>query len=1162
VGEEGKETLLLDTPEPWIRFGPNSVLKNRYRLNSEIGRGGMGIVYRATDLELHRDVAIKVLPDRVSAPDARERFLREARAAAALNHPNIVSVYDVGEELGVPFFVMELVEGRSLGQVVQGSEPSVQSSAFRVQGSGAREDHSVGEALLFEFAEVVDIACQICAALEHAHTHNIVHRDLKPDNVLLTVSGQLGSARKSGSSRTSGGVRQSGTPLEGGSLRESGSARQSGTVKLADLGLALPVRDSRLSGAGAIVGTPAYMAPEQILGQKIDGRADLYALGVLIYEMTTRRLPFTGDDPLAVVSQHVHAPVVPPRNLRPDMPRPLEAVILRLLAKVPEQRFETAAEVSVALREALEAPDVEAEGAEAVTILDALSRGRLVGRGDELAEARQLWQRAREGKGHCLLLSGEPGAGKTRLAREIIVQAALDGAMVLRGGCYEYEAATPYLPFVEAVRRWVREQSHGGQAGEQTRDANAREYTSDAKVHEQSDDAKLKELLGDTPSQLSKLAPEIEARIGPFPPRPSLPPHEERLLFFDAVAQFFVKLAERRGLLFFADDLHWADSSTVWLIGHLLRNLRSARVLIVGCYREIELDRMSPLAKALVDWNRERLMTRIVLRRFGAEETREQLSALLNETVSSDFANAVYSETEGNPFFVEEVLKSLIEQGSVRRKSGAWTREEVADLVIPQSVKEAIGSRLDRVSPTCNEILRTAAVLGKRFSFEELSTAVADQNEEALLDALDEAATAQLLVAEHGDAFAFTHDKIREVLYEELNPIRRRRLHKRVAEGLERHRDRAPVAVETLAHHFIEAGEYERGFDYAKRAGEAAEKIFAFEEAIAAYGRALECAESLGLKDDQVALEEKIGNASSVSGNQIAAFEHFERALALAFDPLQRARLQCEAASALVINGDPRGIDLLHEALTVLDPEANPIETANALMVEGRFHHLAGKHRKAAELIERAAVLAEPKSEGTLSVFHASTLSTLYPYLAGAYQHMGRFADSNRWSQRAIDFGRKYQVPFAEALGWEFFGENSGHTGEWRKGLEYAAIEREIATRLHSRERLAWTGMYGGFCAWMLREFEQAERVFDESIALAEAVGDRRLTNLLSSYRAGLLADMGRLDEALEAGRESFEVAEASGLLFMRTEAHRCLAIVQFRRGELAEAVSLSRTDI
>src|SRR5262249_35819448 len=160
---------------------------------------------------------------------------------------------------GVSYFVMELVTGGGLN---------------RAAGMG--------------FAGLVEIASQVCDALDHAHSQGIIHRDLKPDNVLLSG--------------------------------------ESGIVKLADLGLALPVRDSRLSGAGAIVGTPAYMAPEQILGQQIDGRADLYALGVLLYEMTTGRLPFTGTDPLTIVSQHVHAPVVPPRAVRSDLPRALESV--------------------------------------------------------------------------------------------------------------------------------------------------------------------------------------------------------------------------------------------------------------------------------------------------------------------------------------------------------------------------------------------------------------------------------------------------------------------------------------------------------------------------------------------------------------------------------------------------------------------------------------------------------------------------------------------------------------------------------------------------------------------------------------------------------------------------------------------------------------------
>src|SRR2546421_345350 len=169
-------------------------------------------------------------------------------------------------------------------------------------------------------------------------------------------------------------------------------------------------------------------------------------------------------------------------------------------------------------------------------------------------------------------------------------------------------------------------------------------------------------------------------------------------------------------------------------------------------------------------------------------------------------------------------------------------------------MKEAVGSRLDRVSPECNEVLRAAAVLGKTFTFEELSAAANDQSEDALLDALDEAVATQLINADRSESFTFTHDKIREVLYEELNPIRRRRLHRQAAEGLERSRTpTSHCAVEKLAHHYIQAADYESGLKYAKQAAAEAERVFAFDEAIAAYGRARDCAEALGLIDEQLA---------------------------------------------------------------------------------------------------------------------------------------------------------------------------------------------------------------------------------------------------------------------------------------------------------------------
>ncbi|HEV8188343.1 MAG TPA: protein kinase [Pyrinomonadaceae bacterium] len=1044
-----------------------TILRDRYRLDSELGRGGMGTVYRATDLELQREVAVKVLATTAQTSDARERLVREARSAAALNHPHIVTIHDVGEASGFPFLVMELVAGPRLSQ----ARPT-------------------------DISRIVSIAVQICDALEHAHNNKIVHRDLKPDNVLLAGMGE------------------------------------SSSVKLADLGLALPAYGARISRAGVIVGTAAYMAPEQALGQPVDGRADLYALGVLLYDLTTGRVPFTGDDPLTIISQHVHAHVVPPRMLCPDIPPSLETVIVRLLAKDPAQRFSTAAETRAALLNSLKSTEtLPTETAPAVAILDALSRGRLVGRNAELAEARELWQRAREGRGHAVLLSGEPGAGKSRLAREITIQAAVDGAVVLSGGCYEYEAATPYLPFVEAFRRWVREEKS---------------------------DEHLREVLGDAATQIAKLAPEIETRLGPFPERQELAAHEERLLFFDAVVQVFSNIARRQSLLFYADDLHWADRGTLWLLGHLLRQLRDSRVLILGAYRETELDRAHPLAKSLVDWNRERLITRIVLRRFSESETGDQLGALLGEQVSGEFAVAVHRETEGNPFFVEEVLKALIERGSVRRESGRWRRCDMEELLIPQSVKEAIGNRLDRVSQNTNEVLRVSAILGKVFTFEELSAA-AEQNEDTLLDALDEATGAQLIAAGPGDSFSFTHDKIREVLYEELNPIRRRRLHRHVAEGLERRCRTSQCAVEKLAHHYIQAGDHQRGLEYAKQAAAEAARVFAFDEAIAAYGRARDCAEALGLTEEQLAQEEAIGKAFMLHGDTILAAEHFEHALALATDPATRVRLQSQAAASLVTTGDPRGSEYLREALLVLDPVTNPLETANALSTEARFHHLAGRHKKTIELLTRAVELVEPIAEGDhVSPFEATVISQIYPYTAAGYQHYGLYEKSDEWARRAIDFGEKHNVLFAQASGIEFLGENCIHKGTYEAGLGYAEREIEIANKLHSRERRAWTHYYAAQCRFYLGETQRAEQEFLDGIALAEAIGENRVLALFRSSLGVVQAIQGRYDEALKTVEENFKRSSPS-LLYTHFEALRCFAEVRFRRGEIDEAEQLCR---
>jgi tetratricopeptide (TPR) repeat protein/transcriptional regulator with XRE-family HTH domain len=1031
-------------------------LPGRYQLAEEIGRGGMGVIYRAYDAMLDREVAVKVLTNTDLGEAGRERLRREAQAAAKLNHPNIVSIYDVVEINDRPSIVMELVKGETL----QASQPR-------------------------EMEAIAAVARQICAALGHAHAHGIIHRDLKPENIFITTEG---------------------------------------TIKLMDFGLAWSRGASRLTAEGALIGTVFYLAPEQAMGQEIDGRTDLYSLGILLYELTTGRLPFTAEDPIAVISQHLYAPVVPPRAYNQQIPPTLDGLIVRLISKRPEDRPASAAEVL----QALEHLDLaEAASAGELSLLERIARGRLVDRASELNQLRELWSRALQGRGHLALISGEPGIGKTRLAREISVVAQLDGAVVLSGECYEYEASAPYLPFVECLRAWAEAQ------------------TTEALC--------LK--LGTAAPEMAKLIPELEARLGPLTPNPPLPPNEERLHLFDNMARFIQALAAPQGLLIFLDDLHWADQGTLALLHYLLRRLRESRVLILAAYREVELERTHPLASALVEWNRERLATRVALGRLSVAETGTMLAALFEQdNVSAEFSEAIHRETEGNPFFIEEVVKSLVEQGEIYREEAGWGRKEIAELTIPQSIKDAIGRRLNRLSAGCVDMLHAAAALGKIFSFSELS-AVAGVSEDRLLDAIDEASAAQLIRVQSGDSFAFTHDKIREVLYEELNPIRRRRLHQRIGEGLENLYtipSLREVHIPDMAHHFINSGDLQKGLTYSLEAAAQARRVFALDEALHYYQHAAESAEALGLSGQLADIHETMGDVYTLHGVFQAAVEHRQMALDIISleDSPRRAVLNMKIGYAYGQIGDPRGLSFLHRAERELDPTSQTNELAQTLTLIGRYHHYLAQHRKSIEYYERARQLAEPLDD-------VDTLFYLNVCLAGAYQHLTQFDESRAWARQSIALGERKNFPRAVAVGYEFLAENATKQGHWDEALEYAARDREIGEKIGALDRIAWAEMCRTEVSLGRGELLLALETGQAALALAEEIGETRVAVLIGELLVRIQTDLGN-DEAARANGELWvERADQLGQNFMQSMARHGLAYRHVLRGEWAEAADL-----
>jgi ABC-type oligopeptide transport system substrate-binding subunit len=717
------------------------LLNDRYRLEDELGQGGMGTVHRAFDSMLEREVAVKLVTGFEMETEGRARLLHEAKSIAQLNHPNIVTVYDAGEMDQAPYIVMELVEGSSLHE----QPPD-------------------------DLEGLVSTAIQICMALEHAHERGIVHRDLKPENVLIDADGN---------------------------------------AKLMDFGIARSMA-SRMTQEGRIAGTVFYMAPELALGKEYDGRADLYALGVMLYELTTGELPFQQGDPVAIISQHVNAPVVPLRAKDPEIPAGLDKLIVQLMSKDPEDRPASAGKTL----EVLQKPgllDTTGPEEEQLSTLDRIVRGRMIGREAEFNKARELWYEATEGKSQILLVSGEPGVGKTRLLREIITQSEVMGAQVLGSASYA-EGGPPYSPFKQILREVLPKASQNG--------------------------FNLPETVV---ADLLSLAPEFRAQYPDVKPNPSEDPQSDQHRLFESFFVFVAALSQHTPLLVYLDDAHWADSGSLNLFRHVARQLGSQPVMLLATYREIELDEARPLNEVLLDVSRESQTTRIKLNRLTLSQTDDLLSSFFQDEITPDFLEGIYRETDGNPFFIEEVCKALVESGQLYFEDGSWHRPSVDELGIPQSVRVAIQSRVGKLSPETQELLVQAAVIGREFEFETL-VAASEDDEDTIIDALEEAERAQLL-EEHSEngrvIFAFSHALIPSTLVEGLRILQRRRLHRRAAAALKVH---DPANYSALGTHLLEAGQTEQGVDYLLLAGDQARSLYAHQEAIDNYLQALDYA--------------------------------------------------------------------------------------------------------------------------------------------------------------------------------------------------------------------------------------------------------------------------------------------------------------------------------
>ncbi len=682
--------------------------------------------------------------------------------------------------------------------------------------------------------------------------------------------------------------------------------------------------------------------------------------------------------------------------------------------------------------------------------------GLFVGRVHETARLRAALGDALAGRGRLIILAGEQGIGKTRMAMEVGEEARRRGAIVLWGRCYEREGAPPFWPWVQALRAYAAT----------------------------CDPALVRSQLHRQAALVAELVPELRDRV-PELERPTSPrdPGEARFQLFDAVATLLVRAARVKPLVVVLDDLHASDAGSLLLLEFVARELVGAPVLVIGTCRDAEPRRGHPLTDTLAELTRERLFERVPVRGLTEPEVRGFIEASVDSPLPSELAQTVHRRTEGNPLFVTEVVRLLVHERSLVDGAVGGRDWRVG---VPESVRDVIRTRLDRLSTQCNEMLRLAAVAGREFGLEQLRVLVEGVSVDELLSLIDEACAAHAIeeVPEVIERYRFTHGLIQESLVEELATTRRVRLHARIAEALEAlYGDEVDPHAAELAHHFAEARGVldSRGLiRYSRVAGEQALAAHAFDEALAHFRRALD-AKSGETMDDETAWL-LFGLARSEFGARerydfAEALGHLQKAFAhfLASGD-EQAALEIASHPIPYIYGSPDAAALTARALELVPPTST--EAGHLLATLGWFTGLTD-YTAAGEAFGRSLAIATSHSDRALE------RKVLVSEAHVDFWHLEYRACLEK-AQRAIEFARADGDERTEMIALSEATRMCATLGDPDDARAHALRMAELAERFRERYWLATARANRLFLAVLTGDWDEARRSSDEGLALQE----------------------------------------------------------------------------
>ncbi|MBI2571637.1 MAG: protein kinase [Candidatus Schekmanbacteria bacterium] len=1051
-----------------------------YCLEERLAEGGMGAVYRARHAATGTVVALKMV--KLPTRSLLQAIRREIRALSMLDHPGIVRVVADGLHDGMPWFAMPFVQGTSMRQHLTALPPRSWATSSAVEApEEAPADRmtaalSIGEDAPHAIAVVLPIGadltaplaliCRLCGALAYLHGEGFVHRDLKPDNVLVTPEG---------------------API------------------LIDFGLASPggyAGRERVAARIGALGTPHYMSPEQIRGRDIDARADLYALGVMLYELVAGQRPFAGSA-TEVIKAHLYRQPPPLSVYAPDLPAGLENLVMRLLAKEPSRRPGHVRAVATALARFAGAASTGWEQASATR--PCLYRPRFAGRRRELRTLLDMVRATQRENGGLVLVHGESGAGKSRLALEVAERASGGGVLVLHGNCLAGRAAA--LGAFRGVIEHVADRCHERGPAETDR------------------------LLGRRRAVLAQYFPFLSSLDAhrTYPQPATLAPEAARLRLIQYLWGVLTALTAEHAALVVLDDLQWADELAMAFLGHVAaRRLAAAsRLLLVGLYRSEE--RTAEL-QALAAAPGVRLLA---LGKLGEAPMR----ALVGDMLAVDPAPAIFSRflvecSEGNPFFAGEYLRAAVDRGLIWRDDREdWQVTDVARggdgtlsygaVPLPRSIRDLLAGRLVTLSERSRQVLEVAAVVGREIP-SALLDAVAGSEGMDCLTATAELMRRNILEGRDRGNLVFVHDKLREEIYAGTGAARRRALHLAVALALETAVTGDGAVHARRGHHFELAGEVASARSCYLLAARAAAKRFAHQEAERLYRAHLAL----------------VAEPTS---------ESIEARRELGFDVLRVQARWADAASeldgALAAAreiGDRRGEGRVCGYLATVHLELGEVE-------------------KAQTGYEQALALAREVGDRRDEALWVGNLATV------RLERVPMIATQNGYEQ-ALAIAR--EVGDKQAEGW-WLGALAGLLGGEGRSAEAREAYAEalsLARELADRSSESWWRGNVAILDCRQGHVEEALAGFEQALAMSREIGDRRaegwwLRNLaIAHHELGYLQDAHYgLGLALELAREAGD-RHAEGLL-LADLACECFALGRMEASEVAieQALRVSR---